>query len=510
MCYVVFLVVKTPCPPYQNLVPKVTTMLDDNGIIPPDASPHFDGINVERPGYSLYLQIPDNYPECRCSYLPHKQGDMLTRSELDEILNQHGVLEGIDRQAFEEFLVNAAAGRQQVHVLLASGTPPVDGSDGYFALSETPSTEILSGEDDETNVDMYIVQKFVNVSIGEEIGRIMPATPGVAGRNISGLPIPPQPGRPLVFKLGKNIHAEEEGTLLIADSTGRFCQLAGEFSVEEEYIVKGDVNFRTGIINFKGFVEVRGDVLDNFNITATKGVTVAGNIGACNIVSDGDITFCGMNGENRGSVVCGGTLHAHYIHDTVIECSGDVIVDVEIHNCTIRTLGRIVVNRDTISGGSCIALGGIEANKLGSPSSKYTSLLVGVDYRYVEELKRLLADLAETQSMIREARSLEEMTELRKSAARLSERIAIIRGKTVAAANAKINVKARLHENVRMAVGDVPQTVWEMKDGPLTIIENIVEGGLRFIPMTSLDIKATDSEKAFARGQKMGLQKSGR
>ena len=136
-------------------------------------------------------------------------------------------------------------------------------------------------------------------------------------------------------------------------------------------------------------------MLDNFDITATKGLTVSGNIGVCTIVSDGDVTFCGMDGQDKGRIVCGGTLRAHFIHDAVVECAGDVVVDVEIHNSIIRTLGKIVVDKGAISGGSYIALGGIEARKLGSAASVHTALSAGVDYHDVELLEKLFVALNE-------------------------------------------------------------------------------------------------------------------
>ncbi|MFA7406040.1 MAG: FapA family protein, partial [Pelobacteraceae bacterium] len=263
-------------------------MTDDH--ISTDAStPVPDGIEVKKLGYSLYLKMSDNYLECRSSYIPHAQGSMMTREELSGFLALHNVKEGIDQQAFDMFVVRAAAGTQQLDVLLASGTPPVDGADGHISLSVQPTTEVHSGEEDVTAVDMHIVQTFINVSSGDEIGRIIPPEPGIPGRNIMGQPIPPQPGKPLKCKIGKNILAEDDGARLIAATAGRFCQAAGEISVEEEYVVKGDVNFRIGSINFKGVVDVRGDVLDNFDITATKGLTVSGNIGVCDIASEGDV-----------------------------------------------------------------------------------------------------------------------------------------------------------------------------------------------------------------------------
>lgn len=464
------------------------------------------GSEVKKLGYSLYLKIPDNRLECRCSYVPHEQGSMITRDELALFLKQYNVCDGIDWQAFDDFVVKAAAGQQMIDVVLASGTAPVTGADEYFALAVQPSTEVRSGDDGVTEVDMHIVQTFINLNCGDVIGRIIPAEPGIPGKNISGLPIPPQHGKPLKFSIGKNIRMEENGALLIATAAGRFCQTAGEFTVEEQYVVKGDVNFRVGSINFKGVVEVRGDIRDNFNITASKGLTVSGNIGVCSIVSDGDITFCGMDGQSKGTIVCGGTIRANFIHDVTVECAGDVIVGVEIHNCIIRTLGRVIVDKGAISGGSCIARGGIEAKKIGSASSLHTNVHAGVDYRDIELLEKWFVILAETQDKIRASESLADIRELRKITAELTDKIMAIRRRAEESANAKINVKAMLYENVQLTLGSAVETIKEQKSGALSIIENSIEGGLRYLPVTGLNVKATDIELVFVREQKSSLQ----
>jgi uncharacterized protein (DUF342 family) len=466
------------------------------------------GSEVKKLGYSLYLKIPDERLECRCSYVPHEQGSMMTRDELAVFLKQYNVREGIDQSALDDFVIKAAAGQQQVDVLLASGTAPIGGEDEHIVLSVQPSTLIHSGDENVTTIDMYIVQTFINVAAGDEIGRIIPAGAGTPGRNIMGLPIPPQQGKPMKCTVGKNIRIEdmeENGKLLIATATGRFCQTVDAISVEEEYVVKGDVNFRIGSINFKGVVHVHGDVLDNFDITAEKGLTVSGNIGVSFIHSVGDITFCGMDGQDKGRIVCGGTVHAHFIHNVEIECVGDVIADVEIHNCTIRTLGRIVVDKGAISGGSYIARGGIEAKKLGSMAATPTRLHAGVDYHDVEELNQLFEELIEAHTKQRQSRLLTEVMELRKLTAELTDKIHAVRSKADAVANAKINFKSALYENVQMTLGACTEEFKEQKDGSFSIIENSIDGGLRFLPLTGLNVKATDIELAFVREQKLAL-----
>jgi uncharacterized protein (DUF342 family) len=482
-------------------------MSDLNAESLPGTAPAIGGSEIKKLGYSLYLRIPDNRLECRCSYVPRDQGAMMTRDELAAFLKQHNVLEGIDQQAFDDFVVKASAGQQQIDLLMASGTPPVAGADGYISISVGSSTEVHHSEEILSDLDMHIVQSFINVSSGDKIGRIIPPEAGTSGRNIAGVPIPPQPGKPLNVKVGKNIRTEENGALLIAAATGRFCQSSGEISVEEEYVVKGDVNFRVGSINFKGVVDVRGDVLDRFDITATKGLTVTGNIGVCNIASDGDITFCGMDGQEKGTIVCGGTLRANFIHDVEVECAGDVVVGVEIHNCTVRALGRVIVDKGAISGGTYIAQGGIEANKLGSASSQRTRLQAGVDYHDVESLEKLFADLAETKEKAKQSQSLSEVAELRNTAASLTDKIMSIRSKADAAANAKINAKAVLYENVQLTLGSTTESIKEQKNGPLSVIENSIEGGLRYLSMSSLDVKATDIELVFVREQKVASRR---
>lgn len=476
--------------------------MSDQSAKPQGTTGTFLGTEIKRLGYSLFIRVPDNRLECRCSYVPNQQGSMMTRDEFMAHLTQNKVREGLDQTLLDDFIVKAAAGIPQSDVLLASGTPPVAGADSFISLSVKPSVAIHEDDETATQIDMYIVQTFINVSVGDEIGRIIPAEPGTPGRNVMGTPIPPQPGKPLKLKLGKNIRLEDDGATLIAEATGRFCQSSGEISVEEEYVVAGDVNFKIGSINFKGVVDIRGDILDNFDVTATKGLRVSGNIGVCNIASDGDITFCGMDGQDKGTIVCGGTLRAHFIHDTVIECTGDVLVEVEIHNCTIKTLGRIIVEKGAISGGSYIALGGIESKKIGSPASVKTKLAVGVDYRDTPELETLMAELAENQKKAGQTQVLTEIMILREERALLTDRILAIRNRTVSVSNPKISAKTAIYDKVLVSIGTVNEEIKDQKDGPLSIIENTIEGGLRFLSMTSLDVKATDIELAFVREQK--------
>lgn len=466
------------------------------------------GKEYKKIGYTFYVWLSPDKLECRCSYVPNEQGSMMTRDELSGYLGQSFVRFGVIQEALEDFAAQAAAGRVLKMVLMACGIPPENGQDGWFSCTAQPSVTIVHDVDQAANIDLHNVQTFVNVKPGDEIGLIMPPTPGIPGKNVLGEVIAPKDGKAFSLKIGENI-CREEPNRLVAAAAGRVCATSGEISVAEEYVVSGDVDFRVGSIVFNGFVEVRGDVLDGFNITAAKGVRVNGNIGVCSIRSDGDISFCGMDGQEKGTIECGGTIRANFIHDCAVIAAGDVLADVELHNCHIRSLGRIVVNRGAIAGGSYTALCGIETNRAGSASSVRTVLRGGIDYRVMGELERLLAELEENSAQTREAASLQEMAELRKKGAELSAAITAIRSRGDQRANPKINVKKILYDNTFLHIGMAAKQKIDEKDGPFSVIENTIDGGLRFLALTSLDVPARDIELAFVREEALKRRKAG-
>ncbi len=464
------------------------------------------GKEYKKLGYSLYVWISPDKLECRCSYVPRQQGSMMTSEEFSGYLAQSAVKEGVDQGAVVDFTVKAAAGQTLKMVLIASGVPAQNGRDGYLDYIANPSASVKSEVDDSSTIDLHNVITFINVEPGDSIATMMPPEEGRSGLAVTGQIIPAKPGNPLKLKIGNNIKMADDGVLLVSEAAGRVCAAGGEICVAEEFIVSGDVNFRVGAIDFKGFVEVRGDILDGFNVHAAKGLRVNGNIGACNITSEGDISFCGMDGQEKGTIVCGGSIVANFIHDTHVECGGDVNIDVELHNSHVNSLGKIIVNKGAISGGSCVALGGIETNRVGSHASVKTHLRAGIDYRDMVEFEHLVAELEKNSVQMKQASSFQDLEALRKTRGKLSEALVALRTKADGAANTKINIKSMLYDNTYLCVGMVVRERVDEKSGPFSVIENSLEGGLRFLSMTGLDVKAADIEKAVVREESLHRQ----
>jgi uncharacterized protein (DUF342 family) len=218
-------------------------------------------------------------------------------------------------------------------------------------------------------------------------------------------------------------------------------------------------------------------------------------VGNCRLISPGNIDFCGMDGQGKGSILCGGTITANFIHESSIECSGSLQAHVELLNCTTRCRGA--VHAGMISGGACIALEGIDAKKLGAPSGVKTKLHAGTDYHDLERLQELFAQLADIHESLNQAKGMEELNRLTTEKQRLSSAIIEVRKRRPPHANPKVNVRNRLYEGVTVQVGSSVEEFSSQLEGPLSLIENSIEGGIRQVPLSDLDVHADEVERSY-------------
>lgn len=466
---------------------------------------------IKRYGYTLTFEICPDESECYCFYEPSTIGGTpLTEAELRGHLAQFKIVEGIIPEAASSLLSSAASAKPVSDLLLARGILMIPGEDGQIVMGVADDlSETESDEGSDGTVDFRKVQSFLNVNDGDLVATITPPGSGTPGKTVTGKIIPSLPGAPLKLEIGQNVRLSDDGQSMFAVGTGRVCLRENTISVEDIYVVDGNVGFKVGNISFKGYVEVKGDVLDGFFVKATKGIKVHGNIGSSAIESDGDISFSGMSGQGTGTVVCGGSLSANFIYDTVIECVGNVTADVEIRSSQIKCLGVISVNKGGLTGGEYFALAGIECGNLGSRTSLRTRVVAGVHYGDLEELNCLFNELKLLVAAFSAApKGTVDMKEFAAKRAAITERTQEVRSRTYEQCNPKINVKKVLYEGVNITLGIISDNIIGERNGPLSVIENTIEGGLRFLGMTPLSFKAQMIEQTFIQQQQLEQQKN--
>jgi uncharacterized protein (DUF342 family) len=464
---------------------------------------------VKRLGYTLTFEISADGLECHCYYEPSNLGGTpLTEPELLAHLALLKITEGFLRESVASLLLSASEMKPVSHQLLLRGIPMVPGEDG--TLTMIVADDLAEEEPEEggvRNVDFRHVQSFLNVDAGDLIATITLPGFGKPGRTITGKIIPPELGAPVRLIIGQNVRLSDDGLSVFAEDSGRVCVNDDAISVEDVYEIDGDVGFKVGNISFKGYVEIKGDVLDGFFVKATKGIKVKGNIGVCVIESDGDVSFCGMNGQGSGTIKCGGSITANFIYDALIECDGDVSAEVEIRSSQIKCLGAISVNKGGVAGGEYFALAGIVCGTLGSVTSLHTRVVAGVHYGDLEEISSLFSELKVLVAEFRTAPlGTVDMKTFAKNRDVITERSQEVRARVYEQCNAKINVKKRLYYGVNITLGIMNDNILEERKGPVSIIENTIQGGFRFLGMTPLSFKAQEIEQTFIKQHELELK----
>ncbi|WP_429886285.1 DUF342 domain-containing protein [Geoalkalibacter halelectricus] len=457
--------------------------------------------------HTLRLELLKNAHECRCSITPKSKDGQITKEEVAELLAAQGIIRGVNEGQIQAMCRTLAKGKTAGNFLLAEGQLPQPGPDGYLELFVKTSSDLPDyTEDEDGNIDFRTLNFFSNVVPDQEIGILRPPQLGDEGYTVRGDILPAVSGKPLKLNVGAG--ARLEGEKVVADLEGRVLFDGKTVSVTEEYLVQGDVDLSVGNIDFRGFVQVRGDVLDDFDIHAVKGLQVNGNVGVCHISCAGDIALGGMAGLGRGTITCGGNLAVTYLNDVTVECAGDMVVKNEIRNSRVYCSGTLILANGNIFGGETYALGGIEVKNVGAVSGIKTRLYAGIDYTQIKlaeqldeiqmEFIELNDELAVLSQQLKVNKFLgpddkkkvlaltKRLDEINQTKAAINEKMQAARAFATQHANGKINIKARLGEGVVLNIGENAEEIKLERNGAVSIIENRKGSGFHFLPLTPL------------------------
>ncbi len=473
---------------------------------------------VKSSAYVMRLQLNESQINLSAFITVFDAENTIPPSELIELLSKSDVTDGVDLEEIAKFCSKAAMGINQEEVLIARGTESTVGKDGWLELVVKTAGDADYSEDAKGNVDLRTLNTFTNVEANQKIGIIHPPEFGITGFTVQGSPIPALEGQLLKLVAGEGVQLSEDGASALSTCGGRVVFDGRTLSVAEEFVVRGDVDLKVGNIDFNGVVEVNGDVLDDFNIRASKGIRISGAVGACRLESGGPIEIGSMAGLGSGSIRCRGDLRTKYLNQVKVECWGNIEVAHEIRNCSVKATKAIIVERGTISGGEAVALNGIEAKNLGSVSGIKTRLTAGVYFpeadalttlrqqqrSYKSQIQRLGAALGPLGKPKNLRKALQEAIELRtslltqrktnleKEKESVDAKLAAFKVEDHPSSNPKINALGCLMEGVVINLGETTEEINYEHTGPISVIENTTSGGLRYLDHSPLQVMAEE------------------
>ncbi|NLB17226.1 MAG: DUF342 domain-containing protein [Syntrophomonadaceae bacterium] len=356
----------------------------------------FGAKNQDKDGY-VKVFVSDDVMEAYVTvYGPKNQGRAVALQDLLQALKDAKVTEGIKQKGLNEAIRNENWGKP---VLVAKGTPPIDGIDGRLEYKALPSDEKgkpVEGQDGK--VDFRSLNLFRNVSKGDLLVVRIPPVEGKEGVTVLGKVSKPRVGRNFLLPRGKNTVGNEEQTHLYAAIDGHVTVVEGKLTVSPVLNVPESVDFSTGNIDFVGDVNIRGSICSGFTVRADGDIEVNGIIEGATVIASGNIMVkSGITGGNKCLIKAGGSVYARFIENSQVEAGDDVRITEAILQSNIRANNSIRVEgrKAVIVGGVLQAGEEISARVIGSPLSSHTILEVGINPKLREEQKEINHNFSE-------------------------------------------------------------------------------------------------------------------
>lgn len=315
--------------------------------------------------------------------------DTLTVEALKDFIKKEGISYGlVDDQQFDEYLTQETFKGETW--LIAKGLPPNPGKSAqiiyHFDQDPLEIGTIKAGG----VIDFKEKGKIVQVEEGILMAEKIPLVKEKPGMDVYGKVLHGPRAQDITLLPRENTEVSRDGLKVFAKKAGRPVLLAdGRLSVSPELEIKGDVNLETGHIQFNGFINVRGTIQEGFRVKG-RGVA-AKEIYKAEVEVDGDIVVEG--GIIGSRLISRGNVKAKYIQSSIIETLGDLIVEEAVIHSRLETQGSLITHSllGKVISSDIIAKQGIEANIIGSDSSKPCTLMVGVDSstkKYIDELMK--------------------------------------------------------------------------------------------------------------------------
>ena len=342
-------------------------------------------------------------------------GGEYTIESLQKALDDRGVKYGIDEAALTELIDEKKYG---VETLVAQGTEPVDGKDGYYDYNFNCNFDKKPLMRPDGTVDYWSVKSIESVVQDQVIAEYHPCVEGMDGKTVTGKPIPAKRGREQLPLKGKGFERKDDNTY-VALMSGKIETQNDRVVILPVHELSGNADLSSGNIDFHGDVVIHGSVESGVIVKASGTITVDGIVEACTLEAGEDIILrSGMLGGNKASVKTKGSITAKFFEFTRIECAGDIRADV-LMDCQVQCFGKIIMNgkRGSIIGGLTHGVCGIEVTTLGNDAEKKTVIMAGASpegYAKLRQLEKTIQELSQGLAQIEEGlRKFEELEKAR-------------------------------------------------------------------------------------------------
>lgn len=343
-----------------------------------------------------------------------EQDFSISKKELTTFLNKEKITYGIKEDEVARICENLDS--ISFPVVIAEGSPMKNGVDAYL-VNEVRTDKTENRE----KFNFRNVLKIPSVKSGQLLASIIPPTPGTDGTDVSGRKIPAKNGKQLKIRPGKNVILN--GVNFYSTSDGQLSLTNRMISVNPVFEVNGDIDLKTGNIDFIGNVEIRGNVPTGYEIKAGGDVKIHGLVEGASIHAEGNIIISGgVTAGNRGNITAGGNIQATYLNQANVHAGQDVMVATSVLHSKVEAGGSIYFNKALVIGGVLSAKGNFHMKDVGNHLFTRTVLIAGVDSSLAEKEQALYKQKKVIDDNVAKLSGIEQkLLQLGKAAGKLTE-----------------------------------------------------------------------------------------
>lgn len=239
----------------------------------------------------VLISVSTDKMQAFASVFPAKGGTPLSRELLFQEIESKAIS---DKRVLESAIESALSATSELELEIARGKYPIRGKDTEFIALVSDQEEQSLTPDDKDQIDFLAGRFYLDVTQGTPLLKRTPADPGKIGQDIFGHLIQPESGKDLPFNTpldGVSL-SPDDPNIIIADLDGHPVFSPHGVKVDPTLHFK-DVSLSTGHIEFRGSVEVKGDVNPGMRINATGDVFIKGTVERAYIKSGANIIIQG-------------------------------------------------------------------------------------------------------------------------------------------------------------------------------------------------------------------------
>ncbi|MBT2681379.1 DUF342 domain-containing protein [Bacillus sp. ISL-35] len=374
----------------------------------------------------------------------------LSVRNLLSVLEKENIVFGIKMDVLAQIAENPAS--VEYPVTIAVGMPNVDGEDSYLR------NELTQTSMEEQKVFHFrSIMHIPSVRKGQLLACVVPPVNGTPGKDVTGRIVPAKPGRPLRVKAGDNVMFEAGQFYAVCDGQVSITQKS--ISVNPVYEVKGDLDLRTGNLDFVGNIVIKGNVPSGYELKAGGDIIVDGLVEAANLQAGGNIVVKGgVAGAMKGRMTAGGNVFANYLNQANVKAGQDIIVKSSILHSKLTAAGSVDCQTGTIIGGTISAGRNISVKELGNELFTKTELAVGWDPLLEKTEQETIASIETARVNIR------KLTEIEVKLAEIGRRAGALTNDQKQMIAKQRNTRLQLEESLAELLADLEFLQLEKQD----------------------------------------------